>query len=103
MAVIKLIEAQKNLNSITISNSVTARNAPFYENFEKALIKHADTVQHLKIDWNPVTKILSHLVNLVSLDIDVTFGPNWGNFKNVENISLPVIKDLRARDIPFKI
>ena len=37
----------------------------------ESLIKRADTVQHLEIDWRPVTKILSHLVNLVSLDIAV--------------------------------
>jgi len=50
---VKLIVAQNNLNE------------------DQFCLKHADTIQHLQIYWKPVTKILSYLVNLVSLDLNL--------------------------------
>ncbi len=41
----------------------------FYEILENSLIKHANTVQHLKISKRPITAFLSFFVNLKSLEL----------------------------------
>jgi hypothetical protein len=51
----------------------------FYKTLEETSIKHANTLQYLKIDWKPMTRFLSYLVNLLSLEINVTKDINWND------------------------
>ncbi|PKY50091.1 hypothetical protein RhiirA4_466371 [Rhizophagus irregularis] len=61
---------------------------------EELLIKCADTIQYLRIDWKPVTKLFSYLVNLLSLEINAFGHKNWNH---LEKISLPLLKYLKAQ------
>jgi hypothetical protein len=103
--VAKLIKAQESLHDVNIAfgrNEIESH----LKIIEESLIKHVHTIQHLKINWLPITKILSYdCKNLLSLDIqaevyDNKFNINWSH---LENLSLPVIKSLRVRNIPPKI
>ncbi|CAG8776074.1 5449_t:CDS:1, partial [Rhizophagus irregularis] len=73
------------------------------------LIKKADTIQHLRLDWEPVTEVLSHLVNLKILDMDTPFlfrrSKNYANpnLNQLEEISLPALKILKANLSSHKI
>ncbi len=69
---------------------------------EKSLIKHADTIQYLRIGWKPNTRFLSYLVNLVSLEIN---SPRYSlnELNHLENISLPNLKFLTTRQVPSKV
>ena len=58
--------------------------------------KHADTIQYLQISWTPITKILSRLVNLISLEFNMAF------LDNLENVFLPDLKILKTRRIISK-
>ncbi|RGB43404.1 hypothetical protein C1646_749789 [Rhizophagus diaphanus] len=99
--IIKLIEAQKNLNEVHLFNySVTES---FEGLIEESLIKHADTIQYLRIRSVPVTKFLSYLVNLSSLEIEFMDSNTWNNLNYYENLSLPNLKILRTKQVPFKI
>jgi len=102
--IVKLIEAQKNLNDIRF---IDVRDDQFHKTLEESLIKHADTVQCLQISWIPITKILPYLVNLISLDINLTYMSsdnlkllNWSHLKNAP---LPCLKILKAQWVPSKI
>jgi hypothetical protein len=104
----KLIEAQENLNDVDITCEFYEMDKiSHFKIIEESLIKHVHTVQHLKINWLPITKILSYdCKNLLSLDIEVEvydskFNINWSHLENLS--LLPVIKSLRVRDIPPKI
>ena len=66
--IIKLIEAQINLNDVRFSCQF--KNKELHTTLEESLIKHANTIQYLRITWIPVTKTFSYLVNLISLDIN---------------------------------
>ncbi|RIA85199.1 hypothetical protein C1645_831163 [Glomus cerebriforme] len=100
--IIKLIEAQKNLNEVYFVCFTNKRVESYRKTLEESLIKNADTIQYLRIGWNPTTKILSHLVNLISLDIcaNLSILTNWNH---LEKISLPFLKFLRAQFVPSKI
>ncbi|CAB5357392.1 unnamed protein product [Rhizophagus irregularis] len=100
--IVKLIEAQKNLNEVYFVCFTNKRNESYRKTLEETLIKNADTIKYLRIGWNPTTKILSHLVNLISLDISVSLSivTNWSN---LERVSLPFLKILRAQLVPSKI
>ncbi|PKK63516.1 hypothetical protein RhiirC2_758170, partial [Rhizophagus irregularis] len=88
--IVKLIEAQKNLNEVYFVCFTNKRNESYRKTLEETLIKNADTIKYLRIGWNPTTKILSHLVNLISLDISVSLSivKNWSN---LERVSLPFL------------
>jgi hypothetical protein len=92
--IIKLIEAQKNLNDVRIYHMYIDES--FYKTLEETLVKHANTLQYLKIDWKPMTRFLSYLVNLLSLEINVTKDVNWNDSYYLENISLPTLKILKT-------
>lgn len=100
--IVRFVESQKNLKEI---NLISTKGSEIYrQTLEELLIKCADTVQHLKINWNPVTKFLSYLVNLVSLEImnfvDCFFKINENH---LEKVSLPHLKFLKAQSISSNI
>jgi len=73
------------------------------KSFEETLIKHADTVQYLRIGWQPITRILSYLVNLLSLEINISHLIIQNRLNCLENLSLPILKILRTKQVPSKI
>src|SRR6266542_57890 len=86
--IIKLIEVQKNLNDISFCYN--SGNKPFNKSLEESLIKHANTIQYLRVAWEPITNIFSYLVNLLSLEINLNAHPKeFNNLENLENLSLP--------------
>uniref|UniRef100_U9SNM8 F-box domain-containing protein n=1 Tax=Rhizophagus irregularis (strain DAOM 181602 / DAOM 197198 / MUCL 43194) TaxID=747089 RepID=U9SNM8_RHIID len=99
--IIKLIEGQKNLKEVKFNDrSPIIHKELIVRPLEEALIKCADTIQYLRIDWKPVTKLFSYLVNLISLEIHAFRHKNWNN---LEKISLPLLKYLKAHYVPSKI
>ncbi|PKB97202.1 hypothetical protein RhiirA5_506695 [Rhizophagus irregularis] len=100
----KLIEGQKNLNEVIFNNQYLVTLKEYIVRpLEEALIKCADTIQYLKIDWKPVTNLFSHLVNLISLEIHAFRQKNWNHLNHLEKISLPHLKYLKAHYVPSKI
>src|SRR5205814_1942354 len=95
------IESQKNLNDVCFTScwDMTDKSLPFRETLEKSLIKNAETIQCLRIGWEPVTNVLSHLVNLVKLEVKGVRKQNWNH---LENVSLPTLKILKAQCLPSK-
>ncbi|PKY60454.1 hypothetical protein RhiirA4_484173 [Rhizophagus irregularis] len=95
--IIELIEVQNNLIDVNFSNFVCLKNRSFIRYLEKSLIKHADTIQCLKINCIPIfelKKFLSYFVNLLRLEI--VFNNFWDD-SNKENLTLPVLKALKVR------
>jgi hypothetical protein len=95
--IFKLIDVQKNLNDVHFSRFVRP-NSINIRYLEKSLIKHADTIQYLRLDGIPIMRLktfLSHFVNLLRLDIifDVLFGKEL----KTKNLSLPNLKILKVR------
>ncbi|CAB5179721.1 unnamed protein product [Rhizophagus irregularis] len=100
--IVKFVEVQKNLKEINLTS--TKGNEIYRQSLEELLIKCADTVQHLKINWNPVTKFLSYLVNLVSLEIMNSVVCFFKiNENHLEKVSLPHLKFLKAKSISSNI
>ncbi|GBB88028.1 hypothetical protein RclHR1_14550002 [Rhizophagus clarus] len=99
--IIKLIEGQKNLKEVKFNyKSLPINNESRNRPLEEALIKCGDTIQYLRIDWKPSTKLFSYLVNLLSLEINALGHKNW---KHLENVSLPLLKFLKAHYVPSEI
>ncbi|PKC56138.1 hypothetical protein RhiirA1_474446 [Rhizophagus irregularis] len=65
--IIKLIESQKNLKKFKLYLPIN--NETIVRPIEESLIKCADTIQYLRINWRPDTKLFSYLENLLSLEI----------------------------------
>ena len=100
--IIKLIEVQKNLNDISFYyNSGNKRNKPYKKSLEEPLIKYANTIQYLRIGWEPITNIFSYLINLLSLEINLNAYPE--EFNNLENLSLPILKFLKTLRVSHKV
>ncbi|PKK42813.1 hypothetical protein RhiirC2_804408, partial [Rhizophagus irregularis] len=101
--IFNLIEVQKNLNEFYLFNNIFPKHEQFYKTLEESLIKHADTVQHLRIGWNPNTRFLSFFVNLVYLEIQKLKFINWYDpiANNSKNLSLPNLKILKVYYIPL--
>ncbi|RIA92891.1 hypothetical protein C1645_820084 [Glomus cerebriforme] len=93
----KLIGVQKSLNEVLFIGDVT--DEPFCKSLEESLIQHVETVQYLRIDWKPITKILSYLENLVSLEIFSSHHTDWSY---LENVSLPSLTILKTQRVPSK-
>ncbi len=98
--IVKLIEAQKSLNNVSFIYHYAGINESFSKSLEESLIKHADTIQYLRICWKPITRILSYLVNLLSFEIIISKS-SWKNHS--ENLSLPILKFLKAHKVSSKI
>ncbi|GBB88030.1 hypothetical protein RclHR1_14550004 [Rhizophagus clarus] len=104
--IVRLIEAQKNLKKVNFINYSNGVNKLQCKSLEASLIKCVDTIRYVRIDWIPVTRFLSYLVNLVSLEIKTTYNASWNhlvNVNNLVNISLPYLKFLKAQSIPSNI
>ncbi|CAB5387798.1 unnamed protein product [Rhizophagus irregularis] len=100
--IIKLIEVQTNLNDVKFASMI--EDESIYKTLEESLIKHADTIQHLKIGWKPITRFLSHFTNLLSLEFYFIDGYiKWNDVKYFENLSLPVLKFLKVAKVPSKV
>ncbi|RGB43413.1 hypothetical protein C1646_749802 [Rhizophagus diaphanus] len=97
--IIRLIEVQKNLNDVNFKSPPFVRCDRFNKTFEESLIKHADTIKYLRINWKPNTSILSYLVNLVSIDLNDNRNEDWSQ---LEEVSLPLLKILKVKAIPYK-
>ncbi|RIA85197.1 hypothetical protein C1645_831161 [Glomus cerebriforme] len=101
--IIELIEAQKNLIDVHLIYFYSnMRNELYCKTLEESLIKNANTIQYLRIGWKPTTKILSYLENLISLDINLNLLGNV-NWNYLGNVSLPLLKYLRAQQVPSNI
>ncbi|GBC10709.1 hypothetical protein RclHR1_09840005 [Rhizophagus clarus] len=94
---VKLIEAQKDLNEVRFICYTNTSGESFCKTLEESLIKHANTVKHLQIDWVPITNVLSHLINLISLEMN---SPHYTNWNHLENVFLPGLTILKAQKIP---
>jgi hypothetical protein len=101
--IIKLIEEQKKLNDVSFDDD-GVEHGSFYvrKSFEESLIKHSDSVQYLRISWIPVTRILSCLVNLISLNI-AQIESNMACWSNIENVTFPLLKILKVHQFPSDI
>ncbi|GES93945.1 hypothetical protein GLOIN_2v1878750 [Rhizophagus clarus] len=96
-SIIKLIESQKELNSLCyLAYKV---NESFRTSLEKSLIKHVNTLQYLEINDIPITKFLSYL-NLISIELDGSGRATC--WKNLEDVTLPHLKFLKAKYIPYE-
>ena len=101
--IIRLIEAQKNLNDVKFTHEIGEAT---HKALEESLIKHADTVKYLQICLRPTTKVLSCLVNLISLDLNLDYTSESHDLNRshleIENAYLPVLKILKASWVPSK-
>ncbi|GES92864.1 hypothetical protein GLOIN_2v1867142 [Rhizophagus clarus] len=78
----KLIESSEKLIDVRfLTNYITkVHDVPFCNVLENSLIKHANTIQHFKINKKPTTQILSHLINLKSLVLDANMIENTSGY-----------------------
>ncbi|GBB89803.1 hypothetical protein RclHR1_01660022 [Rhizophagus clarus] len=98
--IIRLIEVQRNLINLNLkSHYLLNDNKPLVKNLENSLIKHANTIQYLRIS-KPYIKILTTFVNLKVLELDSDSDYTWNC---LENLSIPFLQILRARSVPIKI
>ncbi|RIA83536.1 hypothetical protein C1645_833668 [Glomus cerebriforme] len=103
--IFKLIEAQKNLKQVYFVWFTNKRNESYRKSLEESLIKNSTNIQNFSLCWKPITEILSYLVNLLSLELNLSFynlfqDTNWNH---LEKVSLPLLKILRAQKVPSKI
>jgi hypothetical protein len=108
--IISLIEAQENLKDVCFNCHSNIRDESYCVSLEESLIKNANNIHHLKLDWTPITNTLSQLVNLTSLDMNlslINFSlmklPHYTNWNYLKNLSLPALKILRTQQVPSKI
>ncbi|UZO03401.1 uncharacterized protein OCT59_023808 [Rhizophagus irregularis] len=95
--IIKLIEVQEKLNDVSFID-LTRMNKSLHKSLEESLIKHADTIQYLRMDWLPYTRILSYLVNLLSFEIDLPYNKNFGELSKFR--SFQIIKNIKGHGVP---
>ncbi|PKC60454.1 hypothetical protein RhiirA1_539833 [Rhizophagus irregularis] len=99
--IIKLIKSQKNLLNINlIYPSYTYDDKSFGEILENSLINHSNTIEYIKINKSPFTKILTSFINLQVLELD--------NIQNttldyLENLSLPYLRSLRTKSVSIEV
>ncbi|GES99165.1 hypothetical protein GLOIN_2v1787971 [Rhizophagus clarus] len=100
--IIKLIEVQKNLSDVKFGYKKKMDDKLSNKSLEESLIKHANTIKYLRIEWNPVTRFLSYFVNLLSLEIDISYLEREESFY-LNNLSLPILKILKINYISSRI
>ncbi|RGB27040.1 hypothetical protein C1646_769644 [Rhizophagus diaphanus] len=89
-----------SIKSLSFNILCDGDNPGIIKLIEKSLIKCADTIQYLRINWKPVTKLFSYLENLLSLEIIPFRHKNW-NY--LGKISLPHLKYPKAQRVSSKI
>jgi hypothetical protein len=101
--IIDLIEAQTKLNEVRFGFDLMTRridDTSFYRICGKSLVKHANTIRHLQVN-NELIPNLSSYVNLVSLEVGThEHNTSWSN---LENVSLPSLRILKAHKVPTNI
>ncbi|RGB28725.1 hypothetical protein C1646_767488 [Rhizophagus diaphanus] len=96
--IIRLIEAQQNLFNLDLKSHYLYDN-DVIRNLENSLIKHANTIQYLRISKGKLYKrVLASFINLKVLELDCGFN-NW---ECLGNLSLPYLQILRARNVSIK-
>ena len=95
----KLIEAQEELFNVRLHNQ-HSNDEIINEVIENSLIKHANTIQYFKIGRQPITNILSSLVNLKRLELDCD--RVYCEWNCLKNLSLPFLQILRTKCVPIK-
>jgi hypothetical protein len=98
--IIRLIEVQKNLKEVNLIHRDLTDRKSYRKTLEESLIKCVDTIQYLKINWKPITKSFSYLINLVSLEIRAAIC-DFKNWNHLEKVSLPLLKFLKFIYVPF--
>ncbi|CAG8659094.1 2553_t:CDS:2 [Rhizophagus irregularis] len=88
---------QEKLNDVSFID-LTRMNKSLHKSLEESLIKHADTIQYLRMDWLPYTRILSYLVNLLSFEIDLPYNKNFGELSKFR--SFQIIKNIKGHGVP---
>ncbi|GBC00714.1 hypothetical protein RclHR1_03950010 [Rhizophagus clarus] len=91
----KLIESAEKLIDVRfLTNYGKVHDVSFCNVLENSLVKHANTIQHFKINKKPTTQILSHLINLKSLVLDGKhYTEKWDC---LENLTLPYLQVLKV-------
>ena len=64
------------------------------------MIKHANTIQYVKINQQPVTKVFSSFVNIRGLELESSIGNAWVCLKD---LSLPFLQILRTKAVPVNM
>ncbi|PKY54935.1 hypothetical protein RhiirA4_548482 [Rhizophagus irregularis] len=101
--IIKLIEVQEKLIDVVFTVDYYGNgNKSFYKSLEESLIRHADTVHYLRIDWKPITRLLSCLPNLLSLEFNITHSEYWNESDYLKDLSLSNLKILKTIQVPAK-
>ncbi|GES99198.1 hypothetical protein GLOIN_2v1877762 [Rhizophagus clarus] len=96
----RLIEVQKSLKEVNFFYKYKyINNELYHKTLEESLIKCGDTIQCLRIDWKPITKFLSYLVNLINLEITNSCY-DYTNWSTLENVSLPLLRILKTHQVP---
>jgi hypothetical protein len=99
--ILKFIKAQKNLLNINlIYPSNTYNDNSFGETLEKSFINHSNTIEYIKINKSPFTKILTSFANLEILELDNIKITTLDYF---ENLSLPYLRILRTKSVSIEI
>ncbi|CAG8610245.1 19368_t:CDS:2 [Rhizophagus irregularis] len=100
--IIKLIEATKKLFNVRLLvDSYYKYDELFCKVLENSLNKHSNFIRHFYITKQPVTKIISSLVNLNRLELKIYGGTNM-TWNYLENLSLPFLQILKAQRIPVE-
>ncbi|GBC03967.1 hypothetical protein RclHR1_05420011 [Rhizophagus clarus] len=92
--ILELIKAQKNLNDIYMSSYSYLKDKLYCDNLEESLIKNSDTIQHLRMDWTPITKILSYLTNLINPNLSAHMGAPFLSFISEQQVPIKILKSL---------
>ncbi|RGB31929.1 hypothetical protein C1646_763510 [Rhizophagus diaphanus] len=105
----ELIRTQESiLNFSFISNNMIKESGTFFDYsslakiydmsfcqfLEKSLIKHANTIQHLKMTKPPATQILSYFTNLKSLELNNLYYYSDHLWCFIKDLSLPFLQIL---------
>ncbi|PKK59061.1 hypothetical protein RhiirC2_795374 [Rhizophagus irregularis] len=95
---IEFLSSQQNLFNLDLKSHYLYDN-DVIRNLENSLIKHANTIQYLKISKGKLyKKVLASFINLKVLELDC--GSN--NWECLENLSLPYLQILRTKNVPIK-
>ncbi|RIA86744.1 hypothetical protein C1645_828810 [Glomus cerebriforme] len=104
--IVNLIEIQEkllNVRFLTYYDNYLAHDKSFCKILEGSLIKHANTIQYFKTVKPLTTKILSSFVNLKVLELDGNYFDPLNCLKNLSNLSLPLLQNLKAKFVSIEV